>query len=60
MREGFWWGFIATCVKYNKNLYEVPVRHYRRTSGEAGYKINKLLGIIFRNCLGLIKIKISN
>ena len=60
MREGFWWGFIAICAKYNKNLYEVPVKHYRRTSGEAGYKINNLLGIIFRNCLGLLKIKISS
>ena len=60
MKEGFWWGFVATCTKYNKNLYEVPIKHYKRTAGEAGYKIKNLLGIIYRNCLGLIKIKISN
>ena len=58
MSEGFWWGFVATCKKLDFNFVEVPIIHYERKEGEAGYSIYKLPGIIFRNILGLIKIKL--
>ena len=58
MREGFWWGFIATCKKLNFNFTEVPIEHFKREEGEAGYSISKLPGIILRNIIGLIKIKL--
>tara|TARA_B100001057_G_scaffold491364_1_gene581429 strand:+ start:116 stop:823 length:708 start_codon:yes stop_codon:yes gene_type:complete len=58
MREGFWWGFVATCKKLNFDFVEVPIIHYERKEGEAGYGIYKLPGIIFRNIFGLIKIKL--
>jgi glycosyltransferase involved in cell wall biosynthesis len=59
MREGFWWGFVATCKKMNINLYEVPIQHFAREKGEAGYSLTKLPGIIVRNILGLFRVKFS-
>ena len=57
MREGFWWGFVGVCKKEKLNFKEVPIDHFKRKSGEAGYKLGDLFSIIFRNVLGLIKIK---
>lgn len=58
MNEGFWWGFVATCKKLNFNLVEVPIEHYQRVEGEAGYNILGLPAIIIRNTIGLIKIRL--
>ena len=60
MTEGFWWGFVATCKKKQIKFNEVPIQHFERKSGVAGYGVMKLPGIIYRNILGLIKIKFSN
>ena len=60
MKEGFWWGFVANCLKKNLKFIEVPIKHFPRTKGEAGYKLKDMMGIIIRNVIGLIKIKISN
>ncbi len=57
MREGFWWGFVAVCMKEKYKIFEVPINHYKRETGEAGYKLIKLPGIILRNIIGLLKIK---
>ena len=59
MREGFWWGFVGVCLKMNYKFKEVPIHHYGRISGVAGYKLKNLPMIILRNFIGLIKIKYS-
>jgi glycosyltransferase involved in cell wall biosynthesis len=35
LREGFWWGFVATCVKFNISISEVPVNHRNRLDGNS-------------------------
>lgn len=57
MREGFWWGFVGTCLKLNFKFKQVPIQHFRRKNGAAGYKLINLPMIIIRNFLGLLKIK---
>ena len=59
MKEGFWWGFVGLCIKQKFRIYEVPIEHFKRDAGEAGYKLKNLTGIIIRNLKGLIKIKIN-
>ena len=59
MREGFWWGFIATCKKMKIEFNEVPIEHFERKKGTAGYGIKKLPEIIIRNTIGLMQIKLS-
>lgn len=60
MKEGFWWGFVGVCKIQNIIIKEVPIEHYGRKMGQAGYKIKDLPGIIIRNILGIIKIKFLN
>ena len=59
MKEGFWWGFIGHCTKNNIKFKEIPIDHFRREAGEAGFKLKHLIGIIVRNIIGLVKIKIG-
>ena len=62
MSEGFWWGFVGVCVKMKMNFKEVPINHFKREKrypGFKGYKIIELPGIILRNFIGLIKIRIT-
>ena len=59
MHEGFWWGFVGVVKKKNFYLKEVPIAHFKRIKGEAGYKITNLPIIILRNTIGLLKIKFS-
>ncbi len=59
MKEGFWWGFIGLSISRNIKFVQKPIKHYPRIEGEAGYKLKNLLGIIFRNIYGLIKIKFN-
>tara|TARA_B100000575_G_scaffold293274_1_gene304114 strand:+ start:1381 stop:2079 length:699 start_codon:yes stop_codon:yes gene_type:complete len=59
MKEGFWWGFVGLSVSNNIKFIQRPIKHYPRSEGEAGYKLKNLLGIIFRNIYGLIKIKFN-
>lgn len=61
LREGFWWGFIAMCVKKNLTIYEIPVRHRQRLVGKTVvYENTRIPGIAFRNIIGLIKLKYSH
>jgi glycosyltransferase involved in cell wall biosynthesis len=57
MKEGFWWGFVAISLKTKIKFIQKPIVHFERLEGEAGYQLKNLPGIIFRNILGLIKIK---
>ncbi len=59
MKEGFWWGFVGVCLKFKIKFKEVPIQHFARSEGEAGYKLFNLPKIILRNTLGIIIIKFS-
>ena len=59
MKEGFWWGFVGVCKINNYKIVEVPIKHFKREAGEAGYKFKNLFGIIIRNIIGLLKIKFN-
>ena len=59
MKEGFWWGFIGVSLKSKIYFIQKPIEHFSRKEGEAGYQFKDLIGIIFRNVIGLIKIKLS-
>jgi glycosyltransferase involved in cell wall biosynthesis len=60
MNEGFWWGFIAAAIKLKMSIDQYPIKHYLRYDGATRvYKITKMPSIIFRNILGLIKLRFS-
>ncbi len=59
MHEGFWWGFVGVSKKMKIEFIEVAISHFKRDHGNAGYKLIHMPGIIYRNALGLIKIKLS-
>ena len=60
MREGFWWGFVAVSKKMKIRFHEVKIQHFKRLKGDAGYKLHQMPGIIYRNIIGLLIIKLSN
>ena len=41
MREGFWWGFVAVSKKKKINFNEVKIEHFKRSEGDAGYKLSQ-------------------
>lgn len=57
MKEGFWWGFVGVSILNKIKFNEIKIKHYNRLKGESLYKISKLFGIIFRNTVGIIRIK---
>jgi hypothetical protein len=58
MVEGFWWGFIAICLKKNISIYQVKINHRLRLSGQTNvFHLNKIPSIALRNIYGLIKLK---
>ena len=59
MKEGFWWGFVGESIKKKYKFKEISIKHYKRLKGQAGYELSNLPGIIFRNMIGLIKIKFN-
>lgn len=60
MREGFWWGFTASCLLQNFDLIEININHKKRIDGNTNvYKLHKIPIIALRNAIGLIKIKFS-
>lgn len=60
MKEGFWWGFVAVSKKMDIYFDEVKIEHFKRSNGDAGYKLSQMPSIIIRNTIGLFKIKLSN
>jgi glycosyltransferase involved in cell wall biosynthesis len=57
LNEGFWWGFMGTCIKNNISIYELPCHHRRRVEGTTVvYVPQKILQIGIRNFLGIIKL----
>jgi glycosyltransferase involved in cell wall biosynthesis len=60
MKEGFWWGFVGACCKRKIRVEEIKIRHRLRLSGETQvYKPKKMPGIIFRNGMGLLKLRFA-
>lgn len=58
MKEGFWWGFTAICIKYKISLFQKKIIHRKRSYGKSDiYKVHKLPDIVIRNILGLLKIR---
>ena len=60
MKEGFWWGFTAICVKYKISLLQKKIIHRKRSYGKSDiYEVHKIPDIAIRNILGLLKIRIK-
>jgi glycosyltransferase involved in cell wall biosynthesis len=60
LQEGFWWGFIGTCIKNKLSIREIPIDHMHRTSGGTRvFILRKIPNIASRNIWGLIKLKLS-
>ena len=58
MVEGFWWGFIAACIKTKKNILEIDIDHKQRGEGNTNvFHLKKIPSIAIRNIIGLIRIK---
>ena len=59
-KEGFWWGFVGACWKAKIPIDEVQIRHRKRFAGDTQvYKLAKMPGIIFRNSIGLVKLRLA-
>lgn len=60
LREGFWWGFVASGIKQNYKFKEIEIKHYPRFDGSTVvYKPLKMPSIIIRNIIGLMKLKLA-
>jgi len=60
MTEGFWWGFVGACWKLKIPIEEIQIRHRKRFAGDTQiYKLAKMPGIIFRNGIGLVKLRFA-
>ena len=58
MKEGFWWGFTAVCLKFKIKLIQSKILHRKRSFGKSDiYTINKIPKIVIKNTFGLLKIK---
>jgi len=51
--------FFVIEGKMKIEFNEIPIEHFERKKGIAGYGIKKLPEIIIRNTIGLIQIKLS-
>jgi glycosyltransferase involved in cell wall biosynthesis len=61
MKEGFWWGFVGVCCKLKIPIEEIRICHRERFAGDTKvYKPIKMPGIIFRNSIGLLKLRFVN
>jgi hypothetical protein len=60
MKEGFWWGFVGACCKLNIAIEEVKITHRKRSAGSSAvYKPAKIPIIIFRNGIGLLRLRFA-
>ena len=59
--EGFWWEFNAWALKRNFSFCEYIIRHRKRSDGSDTqvYKTHKMPGIIIRNVLGILRVRLS-
>jgi glycosyltransferase involved in cell wall biosynthesis len=60
MKEGFWWGFVGACWKLKIPIEEIQIRHRERFAGDTQvYLLAKMPGIIIRNGIGLLKLRLA-
>ena len=60
VKEAYWWGFIGAATMLKKKIIEFDIEHFERYDGASVvYKFTKMPSIIFRNLVGLIKLKRS-
>ncbi len=60
LKEGFWWGFVGTCLKKHIAIAELPINHRARIKGETQiYKFSAIGQIAIRNSIGLFKLKFA-
>ena len=60
VKEAYWWGFIGAAIMLKKKIIEYDIEHFERYDGSSVvYKFYKMPGIIFRNLLGLLRLKRS-
>ena len=60
VKEAYWWGFIGAAIMLKKKIIEYDIEHFERYDGSSVvYKFSKMPGIIFRNLLGLLRLKRS-
>lgn len=61
MIEGFWWGFVAAGIKKHYTFCEINIEHRARFAGVTRvYHLKKMPKIIWRNGLGLIRLRFAN
>lgn len=61
MREGFWWGYVGAALKAQKKFRQFEIKHYERYDGSSVvYKPSKMPGIILRNIVGLVKLRLAD
>lgn len=60
LQEGFWWGFVGTCMKVGLTINEIPIHHRLRKSGKTQvYTLKKIPSIAVRNIVGLLRLRFS-
>jgi glycosyltransferase involved in cell wall biosynthesis len=60
LKEGFWWGFVAAAKMSGLKISQIDIVHYKRYDGSTVvYKLTKMPSIIFKNIIGLIRLKKS-
>lgn len=60
LREGFWWGFVAACIREHISIYQLPMHHQLRLAGDTQvYQAKNIPGIALRNILGLIQLRFA-
>ena len=60
MKEGFWWGFIAACLKKKLSIIEIPIQHQERFYGKTRvYRLQAIPRIASINIIGLVKLYLA-
>lgn len=60
LKEGFWWGFVAAAKMSRLKISQIDIVHYKRYDGSTVvYKLTKMPSIIFKNIIGLVRLKKS-
>ena len=60
LKEGFWWGFVATSINKKLSIHEIPINHRPRLKGNTQiYAFDRIIKIAYRNARGLIQLKES-
>ena len=61
LKEGFWWGFVGTCVKARISIKELVINHQKRLNGvTVVYQMKKVPGIAIRNLMGLFHLRMAS